>query len=184
MKILFVNGCPRPNSRTLELAKAVLDKMQGSVEEVRLFEEVPQPLTWESLSLRDELVEQRNFNHPMFDMARQFAGADRIVIAAPYWDMMFPAAVRSYFEGITVSGVTFFYGEDGIPRGLCKAESLIYVTTAGGPVMRDFGFEYIEALARDFFEISEVRCIRAEGLDIWGADIASIMEDAKKNIFL
>lgn len=42
----------------------------------------------------------------MFKYAKQFAEADEIVIAAPYWDLAFPATVRIYFEAITVTGIT------------------------------------------------------------------------------
>ena len=35
-KILFINACIRENSRTLELAKYVLDKIGKEVEEVKI----------------------------------------------------------------------------------------------------------------------------------------------------
>lgn len=35
--ILFVNGCARENSRTLDLAQAVLSKLEDTVLEVCLF---------------------------------------------------------------------------------------------------------------------------------------------------
>ena len=34
----------------------------------------------------------------MFDLAGQFAGADTIVIAAPFWDLSFPAALKQYMQ--------------------------------------------------------------------------------------
>ena len=37
-KILFINACVRPNSRTLELANYVLTHLLGTVEEVKLYE--------------------------------------------------------------------------------------------------------------------------------------------------
>lgn len=182
--VLFVNGCPRPHSRTLELAHAVLGKMQKQTEEVRLYEDGPSHLTWESLQERDRCAAAKDFSHPMFRWAKQFAEADEIVIAAPYWDLMFPAVVRSYLEAVTVSGLTFAYDENGIPRGLCKARRLIYVMTAGGPVFRNFGFDYVDAMARSFFGIPETVCIKAEGLDIYGADPSAILEAAKREIDL
>ena len=118
----------------------------------------------------------------MFDWARQFAQADAIVLAAPYWDLLFPTKVRAYLEEITVSGITFRYGTDGIPQSLCKARRLIYVTTAGGPIVHNFGFAYVEALVKTFFGIEDVRLVKAEGLDIWGADVRAIMEQAKNEI--
>ena len=59
-----------------------------------------------------------------FLLAKQFSEVDVIVVGAPYWDMMFPAVVKNYFENVTMSGLTFQYGQNGIPRGLCKAKNL------------------------------------------------------------
>lgn len=181
-KILFVNGCVRPQSRTLELAHAVLEKLEGQLEEIRLFEDGPSHLTWDDLRQRDQLVAARAFDHPMLRWARQFAEADEIVVAAPYWDLMFPAVVRSYFEAVTVTGLTFKYGPKGEPQGLCRAGRLTYVTTAGGPIIQNFGFDYVTALAQTFYGIGETKCVKAEGLDIWGADTAELLKEAKRMI--
>ena len=180
--VLFVNGCVRENSRTLELANAVLERLPNDVEEIRLYPDGPDGLDAEELRLREALLEKGNLDHPMFRYARQFAAADTIVIAAPYWDLAFPAKVRAYLEEITVSGITFRYGPDGIPRGLCRAEKLIYVMTAGGPVYQNFGFDYVKALAQNFYGITDIRLVKAEGLDIWGADPYQILEQAKREI--
>ena len=182
--ILFVNGCVRENSRTLELAQAVLARETDTIEEIRLYPDGPAGLDAEKLTLRDELLQKKEYGHPMFDLARQFAEADAIVLAAPYWDLAFPAKVRSFLEEVTVSGITFRYGENGIPQGLCKAKRLIYVTTAGGPIFENFnfGYDYVKALAQGFYGISEVSLVKAEGLDVWGADTEAIMEAAKAAI--
>lgn len=179
-RILFVNGCPRPVSRTYELAQTVLGSLEGEIEECRLFEDQPSCLTWEGLQQRDQLVAARDYSHDIFRWARQFREADEIVMAVPYWDLMFPALVKNYLEAITVNGLTFVYGENGIPRGLCKAKRLIYVTTSGGPIFKNFGFDYVDALARTFYGIFETKCVKAEGLDIHGADVTAIMDKAKK----
>ena len=180
--VLFVNGCVRENSRTLELAQAVLERVSGQIEEIRLYPDGPEGLDAEKLCLRDALLSKEDYNAPMFRYAKQFAAADIIVMAAPYWDLAFPAKMRAYLEEITVSGITFRYGADGLPKGLCRAKSLIYVTTAGGPIIQNFGFEYVKALAHAFYGISDVALVKAEGLDIWGADPAEILEQAKCNI--
>ena len=180
--VLFVNGCVRKNSRTLELATTVLEQLPKDVEEIRLYPDGPEGLDTEKLYLREDLLAKKDHDHPMFRFAKQFAAADTIVIAAPYWDLAFPAKVRAYLEEITVSGITFQYGSNGIPQGLCNAKKLIYVTTAGGPIFQHFGFEYVKALAHGFYGISDVTLVKAEGLDIWGADSAAIMEQAKGEI--
>ena len=182
--ILFVNGCVRENSRTLELAQAVLENESDAVEEVRRYPGGPEGLDAGKLAWRDELLASGEYDHPMFRLARQFAAADTIVLAAPYWDLAFPAKVRAYLEEVTVSGITFRYGENGIPQGLCKAKRLVYVTTAGGPIFENFnfGYDYVKALAQGFYGIPEVSLVKAEGLDIWGADVEAIMEAAKSSI--
>ena len=180
--ILFVNGCVRENSRTLELAQAELAKETETIEEVRLYPDGPEGLDAEKLAIRDELLATGDLDHPMLRWANQFAAADAIVIAAPYWDLAFPSKVRAYLEEVTVSGITFRYGENGIPQGLCRAKRLIYVTTAGGPIFQNYGFEYIKALAQGFYGIPDVSIVKAEGLDIWGADPEAIMAEAKAEI--
>ena len=182
--ILFINGCVRENSRTLELARAVLAKETDTIEEVRLYPDGPEGLDAQKLSLRDELLAAKEYGHPMFRWARQFAEAEAIVLAAPYWDLAFPAKVRAYLEEVTVSGITFRYGENGIPQGLCKAKRLVYVTTAGGPIFENFnfGYDYVKALAQGFYGIPDVSLVRAEGLDIRGADPEAIMNQAKLEI--
>ena len=179
-EILFVNACVRPHSRTLELAKRVLEQLSGEVEEVKLYNEKLSPLDLAEMEIRGKAARTKDFSGEVFALARQFARAETIVIAAPYWDLMFPAVVKTYFEKITVNGLTFAYGANGFPQGLCKGKRLIYVTTAGGPIVHNFGYEYVSALAKNFYGIKEVQCVQAEGLDIYGADVAQIMCEAKK----
>ena len=177
---MLINACPRPGSRTMELAREVLGKLDGSLEEVRLYERSLSPLNLEGMGKREEAAQKQDFSLPDFDLAKQFAAADKIVIAAPYWDLMFPAVLKIYFENITVAGITFRYSEEGRPQSLCRAKALYYVTTAGGFIgQNDFGFSYVKALAQNFFGITDVNCYCAEGLDIFGADADRIMEKAK-----
>lgn len=180
--VLFINGCVREESRTFELAKAVLEKEACDIQEVCLYPDGPEGLNAERLRQRDEILNKGEYSNPVFQLARQFAEADVIVLAAPYWDLMFPVKVRAYLEEITVAGITFKYNEMGIPQGLCKAKRLIYVTTAGGPIFQNFGYEYVKALAQGFYGINDVQLVKAEGLDVWGADVNQIMEQAKREL--
>ena len=182
-RILFVNACVRPQSRTLKLARFLLSRLPGQVTEVDLNITPVPPLDREGLNRRDALLAAQDFSAPMLRHGVQFSDADTVVIAAPYWDLMFPALLKAYLESVTVSGLTFRYTEDGRPATLCRARRLIYVTTAGGPIGSfDFGFQYVSALARGFFEIPEIHCIKAEGLDIVGADAEGILRRAEQEI--
>ena len=179
--ILFVNACVRENSRTLSLAEHVLSSIGADFDEVKLYEVDLSPLDVEGMRERDEAFSSKDFSSEKFDLARQLAQAKTIVIAAPYWDLMFPAVLKTYFEAVTVNGLTFAYSDRGIPMGLCRAERMIYVTTSGGPIVSNFGFNYTRELAQSFYGIKNVVCISAEGLDIRGANVDSIMLSAKES---
>lgn len=174
MKILYINACVRENSRTRELAEHLLNRLSGNISKLEL--DCEEIYALDGYSLAD-----RESGYGVTVYAEQFAEADSVVIAAPYWDMSFPALLKEYIENICVSGVTFRYENDR-PVGLCKAKKLYYVTTAGGPFIPDFGYNYIEALAKSFFGIPYTRCFCAEGLDIDGTDTEAILEAAKKEI--
>jgi FMN-dependent NADH-azoreductase len=164
MSILFINACVRENSRTLVLAKSVLSNMPGEIVEVNLNQESIAPLNRALLEKRELLLRGKSMDDPMLRYARQFASADEIVIAAPFWDLSFPALLKAYLEQITVASITFEY-VSGRPQGLCKAKRLTYVTTSGGPIFADFGYEYVKALAKNFYGISQTKAYRAMNLD-------------------
>ena len=181
-KILYINACFTEGSRTNELAQHLLNNLDGELESINLYEENIKPLDKQTLLKRDNLLKSGQTHDDFLKLARQFASADIIVIAAPYWDLLFPAVLRIYLENITVCGITFRYSEKGIPVGLCKADKLYYITTSGGFINENnFGFDYVKALATTLFGIKTVQSFSAEGLDIEGADIGQILQEAKEN---
>lgn len=183
MNILFVNACPRKESRTLLLAQYLLHKLTGNVHERNLTQTAVVPLNEERLAHRTALTARGDFSHPLFELAKEFAAADEVVIAAPFWDLSFPTLLKAYIENINAVGVTFCYQPDGKPRGLCKAKKLYYVTSAGGPIVNDaYGYGYIKALANGFYGIADTCCIKAENLDIQNADVEGILNQAKHHI--
>ena len=179
---LFINACVRRDSRTRLLADELLKRWDEPVEEVCL-ETLSFPVVDEAyITKRSALHAEGAFQDPIYDLARQFASADRIVIAAPYWDLSFPASLKQYIELINANGVTFYYTPEGYPKSLCRASQLFYITTAGGNfVPEEYGFGYIKALAQNFYGISDVQLILAKGLDIEGADVEKIMQKSMKN---
>lgn len=181
--ILFINACVRPQSRTKRLAEYVLRKIGKEVKELNLAEEKIAPLDNNILEQRTKLAASGIFSDKMFALAKEFANAEKIIIAAPYWDLSFPALLKCYIEQINVIGITFAYNNEGKPYGLCKADELIYVTTAGGVIQNDdFGFGYIKSLAQRFYGIKNVSYIKTENLDIIGADVEAILQHAEKEI--
>ena len=186
MNILYIDASVRPDSRTKRLAHHFfkgIEELNANVKEVILSNECIPPLNRESLEHRTRLSEEQNFDEPIFHYAKEYASADMIVIAAPYWDLSFPATLKTYIEAINVVGLTFVYNDEGQPIGLCKAKKLVYITTAGGKIISDeYGFGYIKELAQKFHGIKDIEYIKAEELDIIGAEIENIINKSEKKI--
>ena len=180
---LFINACPRPGSRTLRLARHVLGHIGGKIQEINLAKHPVPPLDGTTLQQRDGLLASGNLQHPLFRLAHQFAAADVILVAAPLWDLAFPALLKAYLEAITVRGITFRYTPEGQPDGLCRAHALYYVTTSGGPSAHlDLGRDYLHALGTQLLCIPHFHDFRAENLDIQGNDPEAILADALAHV--
>ena len=182
-QILYVNACVRKESRTKRLAEKLLSRLGEPYEELCLEKIAFSSVNEEYLNKRDQLISAGDFQNPMFALARQFSKAETIVIAAPFWDLSFPAVLKQYLEQINVVGITFKYSENGTPIDLCRASRLFYVTTAGGHyVPKEYGFGYIKALSQNYYGIQDVRQIVAVGLDIYGADADAILGAAEDTL--
>ena len=183
MTILYLDATVRTKSRTAELARELLAQLGGATETVRLIDLPLPPVDEAYLAARDSACAAQDFSGEMFAAARQFAAADIIVIAAPYWDLSFPARLKQYLEQNCVIGLTFAYGSDGRPYGMCRAKQLYYLSTSGGQmVSEEFGFGYVKTLCQHFFGIAECVQFKAEGLDLYGADPQAILAEAKAQI--
>ena len=185
-KLLFIDACVnRGISRTEQLAQTLLKEMNQNgeyeIETLNLEDEDLKLFTGKESALRESLTRAGNFEGPLFPYAKQFAAADRIVVAAPYWDFSFPARMKCYLEQICVTGLTFTFSSKGIPGGLCHADSLHYVTTSGGSIGElNLGYEYLEKLCKVYYGINETVCYTAEGLDIEGNSVEEIMKEAEE----
>lgn len=182
-KVLFVNCCiRRDNSRTLELARhflEALDKDKYEVEELCLMDEPLEYFKDGFFEQRERLLADKKFDHPRFRYAWQFKNADKIVIAAPFWDLSFPALLKVYIENLCVEGITFGCDETGC-FGTCAADKLVYITTRGGSYIGsdlEMGAKYIEAMCV-FFGIDKFELVCADGIDIWENDKTKIINDA------
>ena len=194
MEVLFVNGSIRKkeDSRTYALAQAFLQAYVSKESNVKittldLTKAAPKYYDLKMLDARNQAVKERDFSSPLFDFARQFAAADRVVLAAPFWDLSFPAVVKAYIENLCITNLTFRYSEQGEPIGLCRADKMMFVGTSGGYVDENnalpdgFGAAYLRSIAR-MLGIDDFKAYYAQGLDIIGNDAEAIMESAKAEI--
>ena len=181
-KLLLIDCCIRKEqSQTKRLMEAFMHAAPEdcAAERLVLTEENLAPLTGDYFDQRQRLLETGDSSHPRFRYAKQFAQADLVVIAAPFWDLAFPALLKIYIEQVSLDGITFGADETGL-TGLCKATDLIFLTARGGFYTGDaleMGSRYLDAL-HTFFGIGRYRCIAADGMDVAGFDGEAALEKA------
>ena len=185
-KVLFVNSCARANSRTLFISKYLLNRFDTGkyeIETVTLESEGIPPIGKRTLQMREKCVNERDFSSLIFEYAKQFAEADYIIMAAPYWDLSFPASLKNYIESVTVPRLTFHYTEGGSAKGMCKCRKLFYVTASSGPIKNlDYGYGYVKSLCHEFFGIDDVILIKADSLDFPEKRMGQVLADVRKYI--
>ncbi len=171
--VLYIDCCIRgEESRTRQLGEAFLFGLAiretFTVERLTLMEEPIIPLAGDFFLQRERLLENGELDHPRFRYAHQFASADRIVIAAPFWDLSVPALLKIYIENISVQGITFDVDETMGLFGICRAEKMFFLTTRGGDYRQsplETGIPMMRNLAT-FFGIKEFDYVAADGLDL------------------
>ena len=185
MKLLIVDCCISQrgaDSRTRALADAFLAAFRSAhpdwtVETVDVAELNLPPFTPEMLNERDALASVGAFDAPVYDQARQFRAADAVVVAAPYWDLSYPAALRTYMEYISANGLAYHYESDGC-QGDCRGAWLVYLTSGGDFEHEDsVGVVHWRQLAA-MFGIPKFDYVFAGGLDIDPAKAPELLEGA------
>ena len=186
MKLLFVDCCISQRgqeSRTRALAEAFLEEYRAKNPNAEMETVSPEtmlalkPFDAEMLNARDELAKRGAFDAPVFELARQFREADAVVVAAPYWDMSYPAALRTYIEYISANGLNYHYEADGC-HGDCKADWLVYLTSGGDFEHEDsVGIVHWRQLC-GLFGIRKFDYVFAGGMDIDPAKTPELLSAA------
>lgn len=182
---LYIDCCIRgEQSRTKVLAEAFLSSLSLradiSIERLTLMDEPLIPFQNGFFWQRERLIETGELNHPRFRYAHRFQQADRIVIAAPFWDLSFPALLKVYLENVNVQGITFDCDEKNGCFGVCRAEKMLFFTARGGALEgseMDNGTKYLRDLAK-FFGIRQFDHIAADGLDLGLEPVEDILARA------
>lgn len=148
-KLLYIDSCIRNElSRTKRIATPIIESLKEryEVETVVINELNLAPVQIEENRRRANGI----VSEEALCWANKIKNADRIVIAAPFWDMSIPAALKTFFELCSLFGVTFD-SDDKTCFGLCKAENLMFITTRGMKIETGDPLEqatpYIKALS-------------------------------------
>lgn len=165
-KLLYIDACIRNGeSRTKRIATPIVEALKEKYEVTTL---VINDLKLEVV--QEELITKRNNGEidPMvMSWAELVRDADRIVIAAPFWDMSIPAALKVFLELCSIFDVTF-KSNDKTCYGNCKAEKMLFITTRGmdiatGDVLEQ-ATSYLKALSW-LWGIGPLSVVAAQNMD-------------------
>ena len=181
-KLVVIDACIRgEESRTRRIAEPVIKALSKRYEITRfdLTKMDIAPLTPATYA------ERMAGNVPAWavEAAKAMAEADRILVAAPFWDMSFPAVVKVFFEHTSLFDITFTdNGRTCV--GKCKCEKVMYVTTRGMNIptgdARDQGSSYLQALSQ-LWDLGIILTVAAWNMD-YGTpeEIEERLENAKR----
>ena len=100
-----------------------------------------------------------------------FLWADLIVIGAPMYNFSIASQLKAWIDRVAVAGKTFRYTERG-PEGLAGGKTVIVASSRGGfygPDSPAASLDHQESYLRGifgFFGVTDLRFVRAEGLNI------------------
>ena len=161
----------REDSRNLRLASPLIDELSKrySITEIDLTDSDLMPVTSRLYNGRKE----NGLTETDMKYGRLVAEADRIVVAAPFWDMGIPSVLKTFIEHISAPDITFCNNSDGSTRGNCRAEKMLYVTTRGMEIETgsplEQGSSYLKALCW-LWGIGGVETVAVRGTDVNGVD--------------
>lgn len=166
-KLVIINACVRQSdSRTLRIAEPIIAALSQRYEVKRY--DLPEmegivPLTPTLFAQRG----RGDIPTWALDAAKSMADADRLLIAAPFWDMSFPAALKAFFEQVSLFDITFT-DTGKTCQGLCKSPKVLYVTTRGMDIATGDPFEqatpYLRAIGH-LWNLGELTTIAAPNMD-------------------
>lgn len=170
-KLLYIDACIRDEeSRIRRIAEPIVKALKAKYDVQRL---VLNDLELEIVR-RDLLRKRLNgiIDPAVMSWAETVRDADRIVIAAPFWDMSIPAALKNFIELCSILDVTF-KTNDKTCYGNCKAEKLLFITTRGMDIptgdVREQATSYLKALSW-LWGIGPMQVVAAQNMDYASAE--------------
>lgn len=172
-QLIVIDACMRDGeSRTKKILTPLVAELakRYEIETITLDTDLYQAVGRKTLAERGSgYVPER-----IVEQAKRVAAADRLVIAAPFWDMSFPAIVKVWVENMSLFNITFRDAGTHF-EGLCRCQKLLYVTTRGMNVATDGPLDgatpYFRALSA-LWGLGEVTTLAAANMDYLSAEEA------------
>ena len=179
-KLLYIDACIRDTeSRTRRIAEPIVHALEGKYAVERyVLNDMPLAI------VQKDLIHKRlngDVDPTIMTWAKTVRDADRIVIAAPFWDMSIPAALKNFFELCSILDVTF-KTNDKTCYGNCRAKKMLFITTRGMDIATGDPMEqatpYLKALSW-LWGIGPLEVVAAQNMDYATAEeIQQKMKDA------
>ena len=184
-KVLFVNGCNNATSYTHQIASVFVDEYSkchkdDDIITRNLYEEDIKFLTIEDINERTKENFDLEPEREIFKYVKEFLEADKIIIAAPFWNLSIPAIMHAYLEHIAVPNITHIPAKQGTV-GLCQSKKVVHIVTRG---IYSSKIEYGDSYLRAFFAtlgIKDFRTIALEGTDIHAGQEEKFFEISANN---
>lgn len=165
-KLIVIDACMREDeSRTRKILAPLMDELRKRYETEEI---VLDGCDYQAVGRR--VLAERSSGYVPREIvctARKLAAADRLVIAAPFWDMSFPAILKVFIENMSLFNITFKNNGTSF-EGLCKCEKVLYVTSRGMDIRTgdplDAATPYIKAVSA-LWGLGEVLSVAAENMD-------------------
>ena len=126
--------------------------------------------------------DEESKNNSILKYAYQFADVDKYIIAAPMWNLSFPAILKAYIDYVSVSGITFKYTAEG-PVGLLNNKKAVHIVSRGGGYDNspyEMGDRYLRTIL-GFFGIKDIETIAIDNLDVIGVNVEEKVEEGIEN---
>ncbi len=112
--LLYIKANPKSDqeSRTFQISEHFIQTYRtvhpgDNLVTLDLYRENAKPLTGEEVGLTHA---QKTSDHPFLNYARQFNQADKIVFAAPFWNLGSPSILKAYLDYVMIVGINFRKG--------------------------------------------------------------------------
>ncbi len=178
MKVLYItaHALTEEGSTSLRSSRTFIEEYkvnnpQDKVKEINLSE-----YGVDFLNAEDITKMFTNQESKVMDIAKEFAAADKYVVAAPMWNLNIPAILKAYIDYVSYVGITFHYTEQGAV-GLLENKKALFVLSTGGfysaPEAAGFNFakNYMEGIF-GFFGIEDVQTMMLEGTNAVAPEVA------------
>ncbi|MFV0284243.1 MAG: FMN-dependent NADH-azoreductase [Castellaniella sp.] len=199
MKLLHIDSSiSGPNSVTRGLTRKIVAQQQAAhpglqVDYLDLVLRAPEPLSLDALGFRlppssETLSDiQRRENAVSEALVSQLIAADVVVIGSPLYNFTVPAQLKAWLDRVAQAGRTFRYTGNG-PVGLLGDKTVILALSRGGVYSTSEAgnaMEHQESYLKTIFGfmgVTDIRVVRAEGMDMGPDSRARGLAQAQEDI--